>query len=496
MGEVAKFGVGITTRNRSRLFRRTLEGFAEHHTNESIYVIVDDDSDDILSVADAVNWFRSQVDARVVLRASSQRMGIARAKNACLAVLAECDHIFLFDDDIWPTVDGWSEKWASASESSGVEHSMYMNSALTSEGRATHGASALYKVKTTLGDMEGWTNCLGVALHFTKNAIQVVGGYDTQSAKNVYGYEHAQMSKRCCESDLTKGLRYPSPKGISDWFYSVDINHNWRGEKLEDSPWLSEVHSSVTPEEASRVEENSAMMRSKQLHVPLVDPLAVDVSAVEEVATIDAIIPCKVNFDGLKSLVETLDKDPQVGQIVVIADGEKAKQQIEKIIDTQITLLSVTESIGLHVMWNKGIDEVLPNDRHVAIINDDVTISADGMGIAADLLDRRPDIGLVSPCNDVQVTEEFVQTTGFAGFCMVVAKDLIKEWKFDERMMWWYGDNDIITWVDRAKNRKTGWTGLTHALGNESKTIRTSPPRNFHADIKRDAEIYKEKWES
>ena len=72
MGEVAKFGVGITTRNRSRLFRRTLEGFAEHHTNESIYVIVDDDSDDILSVADAVNWFRSQVDARVVLRASSQ----------------------------------------------------------------------------------------------------------------------------------------------------------------------------------------------------------------------------------------------------------------------------------------------------------------------------------------------------------------------------------------------------------------------------------------
>lgn len=209
---------------------------------------------------------------------------------------------------------------------------------------------------------------------------------------------------------------------------------------------------------------------------------------------VDAIVPCKINFDGLEALVNNLHSDKGVGEIVVIADGDKAHETITSRITVPMTLLSVPESIGLHVMWNKGIDKVVNNNRHVAIINDDVTISNNSMSIAASLLDKRPDIGLVSPCNDLSVTEEFIQTTGFAGFCMVVNKKLIKEWRFDERMMWWYGDSDIITWVNRVKQMKTGWTGLTHALGNESKTINTSPPPNFHADIIRDGEIYREKW--
>lgn len=212
--------------------------------------------------------------------------------------------------------------------------------------------------------------------------------------------------------------------------------------------------------------------------------------------SLDVIIPCKVNFSGLKSLVEVLLKDPSVGELVVVADGDRARNEIQKLLGDSVVLLSVPESIGLHKMWNMGMDYVIGNGRHIAIINDDVTISHDSMTICSDLLNSRPDIGLVSPCSDTKVTDEFIQTTAFAGFCMVIAKDLAKEWRFDERMMWWYGDNDVITWVHRVKQRKTGWTGLTHAIGNESKTIRTSPPPNFHSDIKNDARLYEEKWNS
>ena len=77
---------------------------------------------------------------------------------------------------------------------------------------------------------------------------------------------------------------------------------------------------------------------------------------------------------------------------------------------------------------------------------------------------------------------------------MVIAKDLIDEWRFDEEMMWWYGDNDIILWVSKIKGRLTGLSGSAHALNNRSQTIRNDPPPNFQEHINNDARLFKEKW--
>ena len=50
----------------------------------------------------------SDRDAKIVTIA---KQGISEAKNACLALLDDCDDIFLFDDDCYPKWYGWEDPY-------------------------------------------------------------------------------------------------------------------------------------------------------------------------------------------------------------------------------------------------------------------------------------------------------------------------------------------------------------------------------------------------
>lgn len=88
-------GIGITTRNRPTIFAKTLSQIKKFQPLNSKIVVVDDSNDEV-------------------------RLGIARAKNKCLAQLKDCDHIFLFDDDLYPIKEGWAEFYIKASKDSKI----------------------------------------------------------------------------------------------------------------------------------------------------------------------------------------------------------------------------------------------------------------------------------------------------------------------------------------------------------------------------------------
>lgn len=210
---------------------------------------------------------------------------------------------------------------------------------------------------------------------------------------------------------------------------------------------------------------------------------------------VDVVIPTKSYVQGLLRLLGQLETDPAVSQIIVVADGPDAYNLMDsQQLPSKVTLTSVALGAGIHVMWNLGKDMVEHKSTHVAFINDDVSVGENCMSIMAEVLDRRPEIGLLTPNFTGHALEEFSETQGFAGFCMMLAQDLVHDFRFDERMMWWYGDNDIIMWVNRIANRKTGITGLTTCAENQSYTITNDPPKDFHMHINNDARIYKEKW--
>jgi hypothetical protein len=215
---------------------------------------------------------------------------------------------------------------------------------------------------------------------------------------------------------------------------------------------------------------------------------------------IDVIIPTKSNFEGLFCLVSQLQKDDAVGKIVIVCDGDKAFKYVANRMSLKMKVFMVDLSIGIHKMWNVGIQYLLDagnieKGNHVAFINDDVSLGDNCMSIMSSLLDSEKSIGLATPSWTKDIQDEFTDMTAFAGFCMCVQSELIREWRFDEEMKWWYGDNDIISWVTHDKHLRTGIFGKAQCYGNKSMTIVNDPPKNFQALINNDARIYHEKWD-
>lgn len=182
----------------------------------------------------------------------------------------------MFDDDAWPQFEGWADSWAWASEYEGVGHSMYMVDLSKSPKANTkeHKSQPPVEVVGNLQYFRPWDNCMGVVLHFTRQCLTALGGYDYKRAVNVYGYEHAQMSRRAMLAGFTKGYTYLSPYNANDLIYSLDISFNWYGIlPAFDAPWISALSSSTTAEEAAGHPRNAAMMNVGDPHVPLVDPI-------------------------------------------------------------------------------------------------------------------------------------------------------------------------------------------------------------------------------
>ena len=260
-------GVGITTRNRIDSFRVCLRHFEKYSTVLDSVVVVDDNS--IQEIREETERITSGSSLPITLKYSDSRLGIAKAKNACLAGLSSFDHVFLFDDDAWPVKQGWEEYWIKANKENHIGHSMWLvDFPILNE---------VIKKERTVGDgdteLSEFANCLGVALYFSRECLNAIGGYDA-SAKNVYGYEHAQMSSRAQVAGFTGGYTYLAPTKCSDYIYSIDISLNWMGIQppLYDLSELS-VGSSVTAEEVTNHKDNSILMSTTSVNIPLVDPL-------------------------------------------------------------------------------------------------------------------------------------------------------------------------------------------------------------------------------
>jgi len=80
-----------------------------------------------------------------------------------------------------------------------------------------------------------------------------------------------------------------------------------------------------------------------------------------------------------------------------------------------------------------------------------------------------------------------------AGFAMMLASDLAQSWSFDERMKWWYGDDDLVNWVN-AQGRMCLITNKAKCNHAHSQTVDKDPPKNFAKTVNNDKRIFEQKW--
>lgn len=216
-----EIGVAITTHNRRPMFLDTLARFRAHTPPNIPIIIVDDGSDAPFDGATIRN---------------PRPRGIARAKNQSIAALMDAgvEHLFLCDDDCYPTADGWWQPYVDSGEHHlslqlrWQEHcrrcrTTTLHNYNTIRGHPTCDvcvpAQAVFE-DTKIHAVQ-WGS--GVFLYFTRHAIDTIGGFRTEFGR--YGGEHLDIAYRARNAGL---IRYPFQDVLNPQIYAIDAHSTGR----------------------------------------------------------------------------------------------------------------------------------------------------------------------------------------------------------------------------------------------------------------------------
>jgi len=163
-------GIGVTTHNRKEICLETVRRIKEFTPNAKV-VVVDDASED-----PPLSDYRFETN-----------VGISRAKNKCLELLDDCDHIFLFDDDCYPTELGWEQDYI---------RSPYPHLSYTfDKARGKPNGNTLL---STRHGHKFYKHACGCMLYIDKRVLETVGGFDIRFTP--YGHEHINFSQRIADT--------------------------------------------------------------------------------------------------------------------------------------------------------------------------------------------------------------------------------------------------------------------------------------------------------
>lgn len=190
-------GVAVTTHNRRAIAEKTVAHIRDN-TPDALVVVVDDASTEPFPGAD----YRFTTQA-----------GIARAKNKCVELLmaAGCEHLFLFDDDTWPTTPDWWRRYAEHPE----PHFCYLFKDPGRNGKPQSTPATLYDD----GEAYAYSHPRGCMLYLHRSVVDRVGGLRPEF--QVWGHEHVEYSRRIFNAGLTS-MPYQDVHTAAPVIYSMD----------------------------------------------------------------------------------------------------------------------------------------------------------------------------------------------------------------------------------------------------------------------------------
>lgn len=198
-----RIGLAISTQNRRHIFTKTLLQYQKYTPRDIVTVVVDDCSDAPV---------RSAFGARIIRNETIK--GVARVKNQGIAALldAGCDHIFLSDDDCYPSAQWWQPYVQSGEHHLSLQQrqkkwcqkccatTMYNYDCVPGRLRCSvcHPGQQLYEDDKI--HAVAWGS--GAFLYFTRECIQRIGGFRTEYGR--YGIEHWDIGIRARNVGMTR----------------------------------------------------------------------------------------------------------------------------------------------------------------------------------------------------------------------------------------------------------------------------------------------------
>jgi hypothetical protein len=205
-----KIAVCITTRGRDKYLSRSIKNHLKYLPAGGKVFVVDDGSDKPKQLK-GVEYFYFK-----------DNVGIPRAKNKCLELADKwgADHIFLFDDDIYPLVEGWADGYIQSPE----PHLQYCWADLRP---GPHDNAHYYSIGKRLYEDDklfSFSHPRGQMLYIdAKKVLPRVGGFDPIYGKGMV--EHVDWSWRIHNAGLST-WKNQDIVGSEHLFYSIDENAN------------------------------------------------------------------------------------------------------------------------------------------------------------------------------------------------------------------------------------------------------------------------------
>lgn len=203
-----QIGICITTKGRDRYLSRSIENHLKHLPQNAKIIVVDDGSDHPKELEN-VEYFHFV-----------ENVGIPKAKNKCLELAQDCEHIFLFDDDIYPITDNWHMPYVESPEAhlsycwSDIRPGEYGTAHYYSIGKRLYSDDKLFSFSHPRGQM----------LYIdAKKVLSRIGGFDPIYGKGMV--EHADWSWRIHNAGLST-WKNQDVVGSEHLFYSIDENAN------------------------------------------------------------------------------------------------------------------------------------------------------------------------------------------------------------------------------------------------------------------------------
>lgn len=226
------------------------------------------------------------------------------------------------------------------------------------------------------------------------------------------------------------------------------------------------------------------------------------------------VIPMKDRHDLTRNLVAQLRTQGEYDRVFILDNGStstKARNWLDSVDGKDGVEVIAADGWGIHAMWNEGIRRALSYSPScdIAILNNDLSIgdrflsqlshglrSTDLIGAVCPNYDGRPSAGVV-PLRGI-CANRYDGTGGLAGFAFMVPGEAFASGAlpfFDERLKWYFGDNDLCLSLEKAG----AWYGMvtdchvTH-VGGGSQTSGWPPPEPLASAFKADQDYFAQKW--
>lgn len=239
-----KIGVGIVTCSRPLLLSKLMTSLKKYGEVIDHIVIVNDGDPISDSGLYPAFWIENETN-----------IGVGKSKNKALKHLFNigCDHIFMFEDDIFVKDSNVFERYITASKVSGIQHFNFSQHGVMNKTHPEKKPNPRIVVDYKDIKIAFYPHCVGAMSYYSKKCLEKVGLIDERYFN---ACEHVDHTLEIIKSDL-----HP------DFWFFADIDESWK--YLGDEEWcISKSTISSNPNHQQMMKDADEIFISKHGMIP------------------------------------------------------------------------------------------------------------------------------------------------------------------------------------------------------------------------------------